>query len=60
MKEKIVIWENGLIPMPIDRIGDFFNGSCPDPCDMIKGPCVCGAWHHLRDWPTELLERIKR
>lgn len=21
------------------------NGSS-DPCDAIRGPCACGAWHH--------------
>lgn len=19
--------------------------ACTDPCDMLEGPCACGAWH---------------
>lgn len=22
---------------------------CSDPCDMIDGPCACGAWHSPTD-----------
>lgn len=21
-----------------------------EPCDMISGPCCCGAWHKISDW----------
>ncbi len=21
-----------------------------EPCDMVHGPCVCGAWHHEDDF----------
>ncbi len=25
--------------------------ACTDPCDMINGPCACGAWHCLdEEW----------
>ena len=27
-----------------------FHNACSDPCDMLIGPCACGAWHHLKDW----------
>ena len=23
--------------------------ACTDPCDVIEGPCVCGAWHNLSE-----------
>lgn len=41
---------NGLVAMPEKFIGEFSN-ACTDPCDMIIGPCACGASHHIRDWP---------
>ena len=25
-----------------------FNGR--DPCDMLIGPCACGAWHKADEW----------
>ncbi len=24
--------------------------ACTDPCDMLDGPCACGAWHSEDDW----------
>ncbi len=24
-----------------------------EPCDMMEGPCACGTWHTLKDWPDE-------
>ena len=31
---------------------------CSDPCDMIDGPCACGAGHHLDDdWVLDFIER---
>ena len=21
-----------------------------EPCDMLQGPCACGAWHNLQEW----------
>lgn len=25
--------------------------ACNEPCDMIEGPCCCGAWHDLdEEW----------
>ncbi len=41
--------DNGLVGMPKDWIGQVHN-ACTDPCDMICGPCVCGAWHHFDEW----------
>lgn len=43
-----------MTPMPIELIGRYYNGGCTEPCDMIDGPCACGAWHRLDEWPKEL------
>ena len=28
--------------------------SCTDPCDVLVGPCVCGAWHTAEDWEDKI------
>ena len=33
-----------VIGMPEELQGKIFN-ACSDPCDMLIGPCACGAWH---------------
>lgn len=38
------------IPMPKEWIGQYFNGGCTEPCDMLSGPCACGATHHIEEW----------
>ena len=45
--------KNGLATMPSEYIGQFYNG-CNEPCDMLSGPCACGAWHHQEEWPDDL------
>ena len=35
---------------PVEWIGQYRNGDCTDPCDMISGPCACGATHHFDEW----------
>jgi hypothetical protein len=35
--------------MPEEWIGQYHN-ACTDPCDMLCGPCACGATHHLNEW----------
>ena len=35
--------------MPVEWIGQYHN-ACIEPCDMLVGLCVCGAWHHLNEW----------
>jgi len=42
-----------LVPMPVRYIGQFYN-ACTDPCDMLEGPCACGAWHHQNEWPDDI------
>jgi len=46
--------KNGLANMPIEYVGRFCNGGCTDPCDMLSGPCACGATHHQEEWPDWL------
>lgn len=41
--------KNDLLPMPKEWIGKIYN-ACTVPCDMLYGPCVCGAWHHFDEW----------
>lgn len=36
--------ENNFIPWP-DGLPLAYNGS-NEPCDMLVGPCSCGAWHN--------------
>lgn len=45
------------VPMPGIFDGNRFNGN--EPCDMLVGPCACGAshrpeeWHLTRSMPTD-------
>lgn len=33
------------------------HNACTDACDMIQGPCACGAWHYLdEEWVLYHLE----
>ena len=36
--------QSGLLPWPDDWL-DYRYNACNDPCDMLIGPCACGAWH---------------
>lgn len=47
----------GFIKMPIAI--NWHNGS-HERCDVAQGPCACGAWHTLEDWPAEIQELIQR
>ena len=48
---------NGLVSWPDDWTDQHHNG-CNDACDMLVGPCVCGAWHSADDeWVKELLKK---
>ncbi|KKM77042.1 hypothetical protein LCGC14_1374100 [marine sediment metagenome] len=49
--------DNGLIVMP-ERFREKFFSVCTEPCDFIEGPCACGTWHKLKDWPEEVRESI--
>jgi len=28
-------------------------------CDMLQGPCRCGAWHDLNEWEIQGLIKIQ-
>jgi len=45
--------QNNLANMPKKYLGLFYN-ACNEPCDMLQGPCACGAWHHQTEWPDEI------
>ena len=49
--------KNGLASMPSEYIGSYYNG-CSDPCDMLSGPCACGATHHQEEWPDDLQMQV--
>src|SRR4051812_48128020 len=38
----IVGWPDGVFP----RVHNASN----EPCDMLSGPCCCGAYHSLDEW----------
>lgn len=42
------------IPMP-DGL-EFRNGG--QLCDMLNGPCACGAWHHVEDLPWRVQHQL--
>ncbi len=44
--------------MPDDMRERFHNGQYPDACDMIDGPCACGAWHNVKEWLGKLLKYL--
>jgi len=45
--------KNKMASMPEEYLGQFYNG-CIDPCDMLAGPCACGATHHQEEWPAKI------
>ncbi len=49
--------EKAEFDMPIAMQGQFHN-ACTDPCDMIDGPCACGAWHSAKEWIEKLHKQI--
>lgn len=30
--------------------------ACTDRCDMLDGPCACGAWHKIDGWASDKRE----
>lgn len=28
--------------------------ACNEPCDVLIGPCSCGAWHSIKDWDDKI------
>ncbi len=44
------------IPMPEGFA--YYNGGVR--CDMVRGPCACGSWHQIDDWPFDFRVAIRR
>lgn len=48
--------QNGMVAWPDGWTGENYNGS-KEPCDMLVGPCSCGAWHYETEyWVRRALE----
>ena len=46
---------NGVVPWPADWTDRHHNAS-HGPCDLLVGPCSCGAWHtEDEDWVRAML-----
>jgi hypothetical protein len=46
---------NGVVPWPLNWTDRHYNAS-QEPCDMLIGPCSCGAWHQEHeDWVQAML-----
>ena len=43
--------KNDFIIMP-EHIN--MHNACNERCDMLIGPCACGAWHKLKDWEDRI------
>lgn len=35
-----------------------YHNACSDPCDVLQGPCACGAWHKLYEW--DFIKKTRR
>jgi hypothetical protein len=58
---KVIHVEPGqsIIPIPQEWGARHYNGS-NEPCDVLQGPCSCGAWHNVMEWwVQELLQAFK-
>ena len=52
----ILYKQNGMVPWPDGWDGQNHNG-IKEPCDMLVGPCSCGAWHYETEyWVRRALE----
>jgi hypothetical protein len=48
---------NGLVAWPSDWT-DYHHNASHEPCDMLVGPCSCGAWHkETEEWVRATLTR---
>ena len=52
-KQIIYRYDNGLLGWPDEWTERHYN-ACNEPCDMLIGPCACGAWHTPECWTAEL------
>jgi hypothetical protein len=48
---------SGIVPWPADWNDRHYN-ACNEPCDMLCGPCSCGAWHcEGEEWVQVVLKK---
>jgi len=48
--------KNRMASMPEEYLGKFTNGG--EECDMLVGPCACGATHSQEEWPDEIQKEV--
>jgi hypothetical protein len=54
-KEVIEKSPSGMVPWPDDWEDRHYNAK--EPCDMLIGPCSCGAWHREdEEWVKQKLQ----
>ena len=47
---------NGLVSWP-EEWTRYHHNACNEPCDMLVGPCACGAWHTAdEEWVKDELK----
>ena len=52
----ILVKQNGMVPWPDGWTVRRYN-ACNEPCDMLVGPCACGAWHYETEpWVQQVLK----
>jgi hypothetical protein len=57
LKIVLIAGQSGLVPWPDDWLDRHYN-ACNEPCDMLIGPCACGAWHcEGEQWVQEILKK---
>jgi hypothetical protein len=55
MQKALQLNKNGLLGYPQDWPSRY--NACNEPCDMLIGPCACGAWHtEDEEWVQEALK----
>lgn len=42
-----------LASWPREWMYRYYNGRTNEPCDMLVGPCACGAWHREHEWKQD-------
>lgn len=48
-----ILYYDDFLGWPKEWTTRYYNGS-NEPCDLLIGPCACGAWHGPDDWADVL------
>lgn len=57
-KIRILRPANGMVAWPDGWLEHRHFNACNEPCDMLAGPCSCGAWHcESEPWVQEVLQK---